>query len=65
MSNQIGTFEEAVQFRLKMQLKSTPAERLQDLEDMWDFTTAVWEKNPEVFKKTQKLWELQRIQYPR
>jgi hypothetical protein len=43
-SDQIGTFEEAVQFRLKMQLQSTPAQRLQDLEELWAFTTAVWEK---------------------
>lgn len=36
----VGNHEEAHQFQLRISLRLTPAERLRDLEAMWDFNDA-------------------------
>lgn len=41
-----GSFEAAELFQLRMALKATYAQRLQDLQDMIDFNAAAEERNP-------------------
>jgi hypothetical protein len=43
---QIGSFEEAEMFRLRQGLALTPAQRLQDLEDMLQFNAEAEQRNP-------------------
>jgi len=42
----VGSFEWAERFQLRMALKSTPAQRLQDLQDMLDFNREAEALNP-------------------
>ena len=42
----VGTFESAQLHQLRMALKSTYAQRLQDLQDMLDFNAQAEAKNP-------------------
>jgi len=41
-----GSFAAAALWQLRMALKSTPAQRLQDLQDMIDFNAAAEAANP-------------------
>ena len=49
----------AAHAQLAMQLRATPAERLRDLEAMWEFNEMVWARNPEILRTAQRLWALQ------
>ena len=50
-----GTFEEAELFQLRMALKSTPEQRLQDLQDMIDFNREAEASNPGLRELAEKL----------
>ena len=41
-----GSFEAAELFQLRMALKSTPAQRLQDLQEMLEFNAEAEARNP-------------------
>lgn len=50
-----GSFEAAELFQLRMSLKSTYAQRLQDLQDMLDFNAGAEAKNPHLRRATELL----------
>lgn len=50
-----GSFEDAELFQLKLALKATPAQRLQDLQDMVDFNARAEEMNPRLRDVARKL----------
>ncbi len=52
-----GSFEAAEQFQLRMALKSTFAQRLQDLQDMLDFNAAAEARNPQLRAAAKHLRE--------
>lgn len=52
-------FSAAQRSRLELQLRATPAERLRDLEAMWDFNEVVWANNPRVLRIAERLWAMQ------
>lgn len=54
-----ASFEAAELSRLTLQLRATPAERLRDLEAMWDFNEVVWANNPRVLHIAERLWAMQ------
>lgn len=49
------SYEDAVEFRLRMSLRATPAERLRDLEAMIDFNATVEARNPRVKRVAEAL----------
>lgn len=51
----MGSFEAAELFRLRMALKSTYAQRLQDLQDMLDFNAAAEARNPRLRRAVEQL----------
>jgi hypothetical protein len=51
----IGSFEEAARFRLLVALRLTAAERLRDLEAMWDFNEMVEAQNPRTRQIAERL----------
>ncbi len=53
------TFAEARRFQLRLGLSLTPAERLQDLEDMIAFNETVEKYNPHVRRIAERLREEQ------
>jgi len=50
-----GSFEAAELFQLRMALRSTYAQRLQDLQDMLDFNADAEAKNPHLRRAAQIL----------
>lgn len=50
-----GSFEDAELFQLRMALKSTYEQRLQDLQDMIDFNAEVEASNPGLREISEKL----------
>jgi hypothetical protein len=50
-----GSFEAARLFRLKLALQATPAQRLQDLQDMIDFNARAEAMNPRLREVARKL----------
>jgi hypothetical protein len=50
-----GSFAAAELFRLRMALKSTYAERLQDLQDMLDFNAEAEARNPQLRAAIERL----------
>jgi hypothetical protein len=50
-----GSFEAAEEFQLRMALKSTYAQRLQDLQDMLDFNAEAEARNPRLREAVQRL----------
>ncbi len=50
-----GSFEAAGLFQLQLALQATPAQRLQDLQDMIDFNARAEELNPHLREIRQKL----------
>lgn len=44
----VGSFAEAAHFQLLVALRMTHAERLVDLEAMWDFNDMIEEQNPHI-----------------
>jgi LPS O-antigen subunit length determinant protein (WzzB/FepE family) len=50
-----GSYEAAELFQLRMALKSTYAQRLQDLQDMLDFNTEAAAKNPRLRRAARQL----------
>ncbi len=52
-----GSFEAAELFQIKLALLATPAQRLQDLQDMIDFNARAEELNPRLREVAQKLRE--------
>ncbi len=50
-----GSFEAAELFQLQLALKATPAQRLQDLQDMIDFNARAEELNPRLREIRRKL----------
>jgi hypothetical protein len=50
-----GSFEAAQLFQLKLALKATPVQRLQDLQDMIDFNARAEELNPRLRNVARKL----------
>lgn len=50
-----GSFAAAELFQLKLALKATPAQRLQDLQDMIDFNSRAQELNPRLREVLRKL----------
>lgn len=55
----LDSFSAAERSRLELQLRATPAERLRDLEAMWDFNEVVWANNPRVLRIAERLWAMQ------
>jgi hypothetical protein len=51
----IVTFEAAEEFQLRMALRSTYAQRLQDLQDMLDFNAAAEARNPRLREAVARL----------
>lgn len=49
------SYEGAREFRLRMSLRATPAERLRDLEAMIDFNATVEARNPRVKRVAEAL----------
>lgn len=56
----VGSFEEATRFQLLVSLKLTHAERLQELEAMWDFNDMVEANNPSVRRVAERMRERNR-----
>ena len=54
---QPGSFEAAELFQLRMALKSTYAQRLQDLQDMLDFNAEAEARNPRLRMAIDRLRE--------
>ena len=52
---QPGSFEAAELFQLQMALKSTYAQRLQDLQDMLDFNADAEARNPQLRMAIERL----------
>lgn len=52
-----GSFEAAALWQLRMALKSTHAQRLQDLQDMIDFNAAAEANNPRLRAAVRRLAE--------
>lgn len=50
-----GSFEAAERFQLRMALKSTYAQRLQDLQDMLDFNAEAEARNPQLRAAVKRL----------
>ena len=50
-----GSFKAAELFQLRMALKSTHAQRLQDLQDMLDFNTEAEARNPRLHWAVERL----------
>jgi hypothetical protein len=50
-----GSFAAAEEFQMRMALKSTPAQRLQDLQDMLDFNAVAQARNPDLRAATNSL----------
>ncbi len=50
-----GSFEAAELFQLELALKATPAQRLQDLQDMIDFNARAEALNPGLAETARKL----------
>lgn len=50
-----GSFEAAELFQLRLALKATPAQRLQDLQNMIDFNERAEELNPRLREAVKKL----------
>ncbi|TFG87277.1 MAG: hypothetical protein E4H19_02810 [Chromatiales bacterium] len=50
-----GSFEAAALWQLRMALKSTYAQRLQDLQDMIDFNAAAEANNPQLRAAVERL----------
>lgn len=50
-----GSFEAAERFQLELALQATPAQRLQDLQDMIDFNARAEEWNPRLREVAKKL----------
>lgn len=50
-----GSFEAAALWQLRMALKSTHAQRLQDLQDMIDFNAAAEASNPQLRAAVERL----------
>ena len=51
----VGSFAEAARFQLRVALGMTYAERLRDLEAMWDFNDMIEEQNPHVRRVVELL----------
>jgi hypothetical protein len=51
----VGSFEEAELFRLHLALELTPAQRLQDLQDMIDFNAEAEANNPQLQRVVERL----------
>lgn len=51
----VGSFEAAELFQLRMALKSTHAQRLQDLQDMLDFNAEAEARNPQLHRAVERL----------
>lgn len=52
-----GSFEAAALWQLRMALRSTHAQRLQDLQDMIDFNAAAEASNPQLRAAVKRLAE--------
>ncbi len=50
-----GSFEAAERFQLRMALRSTYAQRLQDLQDMLDFNAEAEARNPQLRAAVKRL----------
>jgi hypothetical protein len=50
-----GSFAEAARFQLVVALRMTYADRLRDLEAMWDFNDMIEEQNPRVRRVVELL----------
>lgn len=51
----VGSFEAAEEFQLRMALKSTYAQRLQDLQEMLDFNAEAEARNPSLREAVKRL----------
>jgi hypothetical protein len=54
----VGSFAEAERFRLLVALTLSHAERLRDLEAMWDFNDMIETKNPRIRLIAERLRQL-------
>lgn len=50
-----AAFREAEDWRLRLQLRASYAERLRDLEELWDFNEMIWARNPRIRRIVERL----------